>query len=151
MEVSLAELGETALLGDGACAQAVKPSAMNKAESRWTDIGGVLLRMPEAEYKPNRQTSADTRRDVQLQHPCARKNADSEDVTRQVRIGGQLAQLGYKPISTEGYESANWILMDYGDFVIHIFSEDSRSFYDLERLWGMAPSIPIPAEVATAN
>ncbi len=66
-------------------------------------------------------------------------------------IGGQLAQLGYKPISTEGYESANWILMDYGDFVIHIFSEESRGFYDLERLWGMAPSIPIPAEVATAN
>jgi ribosome-associated protein len=65
-------------------------------------------------------------------------------------IGGQLAQLGYKPISTEGYESANWILMDYGDFVIHIFSEESRSFYDLERLWGMAPSIPIPAEVSTA-
>jgi ribosome-associated protein len=65
-------------------------------------------------------------------------------------IGGQLAQLGYKPISTEGYESANWILMDYGDFVIHIFSEESRGFYDLERLWGMAPSIPIPAEVATA-
>ena len=66
-------------------------------------------------------------------------------------IGGQLAQLGYKPISTEGYESANWILMDYGDFVIHIFSEESRSFYDLERLWGMAPSIPIPTEVASAN
>ncbi|MCX6610394.1 MAG: ribosome silencing factor [Acidobacteria bacterium] len=66
-------------------------------------------------------------------------------------IGGQLAQLGYKPISTEGYESANWILMDYGDFVIHIFSEESRGFYDLERLWGMAPSIPIPAEVAKAN
>jgi ribosome-associated protein len=65
-------------------------------------------------------------------------------------IGGQLAQLGYKPISTEGYESANWILMDYGDFVIHIFSEESRSFYDLERLWGMAPSIPIPAEVSPA-
>ena len=65
-------------------------------------------------------------------------------------IGGQLALLGYKPNSTEGYESANWILMDYGDFVIHIFSEDSRSFYDLERLWGMAPSISIPAEVATA-
>jgi hypothetical protein len=61
LEVSLAELGETALLGDGACAQAVRPDAMNKdamnkAESRWTDIGDVLLRMPEAKYKPNHQT-----------------------------------------------------------------------------------------------
>jgi ribosome-associated protein len=61
-------------------------------------------------------------------------------------IGEQLARLGYKPVSTEGYESANWILMDYGDFLIHIFSEEARSFYDLERLWGMAPTVAVPAE-----
>ncbi len=64
-------------------------------------------------------------------------------------IGEQLAKLGYKPVSTEGYESANWILMDYGDFLVHIFSEEARGFYDLERLWGMAPKIEVPAEAAT--
>ncbi|HCT91574.1 MAG TPA: ribosome silencing factor [Lachnospiraceae bacterium] len=36
----------------------------------------------------------------------------------------------------EGYDAANWILMDYGDIVIHIFDEENRLFYDLERIWG---------------
>ena len=65
-------------------------------------------------------------------------------------IGQQLALLGYRPVSTEGYQSANWILMDYGDFVIHVFSEDARAFYDLERLWGMAPTVEVPAEAVSA-
>jgi ribosome-associated protein len=65
-------------------------------------------------------------------------------------IGQQLALLGYRPVSTEGYQSANWILMDYGDFVIHVFSEDARAFYDLERLWGMAPTVAVPAEAVPA-
>ena len=63
-------------------------------------------------------------------------------------IGEQLSKIGYKPVSTEGYESAGWILMDYGDFVIHIFSEETRHYYDLERLWGMAPVLEVPVEAA---
>lgn len=43
--------------------------------------------------------------------------------------------MGELPVSVEGYDSAEWILMDYGDFVVHIFSEKARSYYDLERLW----------------
>lgn len=66
-------------------------------------------------------------------------------------IGEQLAELGYKPVSTEGYQTATWILMDYGDFVIHIFTEESRSFYDLERLWGMAPPVAVPTEAVSIN
>lgn len=65
-------------------------------------------------------------------------------------IGEQLNMLGYRPVGTEGYQSANWILMDYGDFVIHVFSEDARAFYDLERLWGMAPTVEVPAEAVSA-
>ncbi len=65
-------------------------------------------------------------------------------------IGQQLARLGMKPVSSEGYETASWILMDYGDFVIHIFSEEARTFYDLERLWGTAPLVEVPAETANA-
>ncbi|HEV8268874.1 MAG TPA: RsfS/YbeB/iojap family protein, partial [Thermoanaerobaculia bacterium] len=42
------------------------------------------------------------------------------------------------PLSTEGMESASWILMDYGDVVFHIFQEEARRFYALERLWGDA-------------
>lgn len=46
-----------------------------------------------------------------------------------------LAKNNVKPTHIEGYRNANWILMDYGEFVIHIFDEESREFYDLERIW----------------
>lgn len=61
-------------------------------------------------------------------------------------VGEELAKLGERPVSTEGYQSANWILMDYGDFCVHVFSDETREYYDLERLWGMADSLPIPTE-----
>jgi ribosome-associated protein len=47
----------------------------------------------------------------------------------------QLRATGKRPIHTEGYSSAEWILLDYGDFIVHVFSSASRRFYDLERLW----------------
>ena len=50
-------------------------------------------------------------------------------------IETQLKQLGELPVSIEGYDTAEWILMDYGDFIVHIFSEAARAYYDLERLW----------------
>lgn len=50
-------------------------------------------------------------------------------------IEEELAKLGYKPDHIEGYANANWILMDYTDFVIHLFDKESREFYDLERIW----------------
>ena len=46
-----------------------------------------------------------------------------------------LAKVGVYPKQIEGYQSANWILMDYGDLVIHLFDEENRLFYDLERIW----------------
>ena len=64
-----------------------------------------------------------------------------------------LKKEGVRPIGIEGHRNAEWILMDYGDFVVHIFSEESRRFYDLERLWRNAPRLPIPeaAEPAAAR
>lgn len=47
----------------------------------------------------------------------------------------QLRASGKRPLHTEGYSSAEWILLDYGDFIVHVFSSASRRFYDLERLW----------------
>ena len=46
-----------------------------------------------------------------------------------------LGRAGYEPRQTEGYNSASWILMDYNDIIVHIFSEEDRLFYDLERIW----------------
>lgn len=48
------------------------------------------------------------------------------------------------PAHLEGYNQAEWILMDYFDFVVHIFTEKAREFYDLERLWKSARKVPAP-------
>lgn len=54
-----------------------------------------------------------------------------------------LKEIGELPVSIEGYDPAEWILMDYGDFLVHIFSEGARSYYDLERLWRHAKQIRV--------
>ena len=61
-------------------------------------------------------------------------------------IGLQLKERGELPHSLEGYNNADWILADYGDFLVHVFSEKARAYYDLERLWRNAKPVPIPAE-----
>jgi ribosome-associated protein len=55
----------------------------------------------------------------------------------------ELKQMKTRPLHTEGYNNAEWILIDYGAFVVHIFTEESRSFYDLERLWRDAEKVEI--------
>jgi len=52
--------------------------------------------------------------------------------------------MGELPVSLEGYDQADWILMDYGDFIVHIFSETARQYYDLERLWRHARAVEVP-------
>ena len=47
----------------------------------------------------------------------------------------QLGEKGVQPHRVEGYHSENWIILDYTDVIVHIFPEDTREFYDLERLW----------------
>jgi len=56
-------------------------------------------------------------------------------------------QLTTRPVRIEGYSSAEWVLLDYGDFIVHIFNKESREFYDLERLWRDARKVDIPAEL----
>jgi ribosome-associated protein len=55
----------------------------------------------------------------------------------------ELKQVKTRPLHTEGYNNAEWILIDYGAFVVHIFTEESRSFYDLERLWRDAENVVV--------
>jgi ribosome-associated protein len=57
------------------------------------------------------------------------------------------AELGSRPVRIEGYNSAEWVLLDYGDFVVHLFNGEAREFYDLARLWRDARKVEIPADI----
>jgi ribosome-associated protein len=61
-------------------------------------------------------------------------------------VDERLEKLGMRATHTEGYKQAEWVLLDYVDFVVHIFSEKARQFYDLERLWKSALRIE-PSEL----
>jgi ribosome-associated protein len=55
----------------------------------------------------------------------------------------QLKQDGRTPLGVEGYDKAEWVLIDYGDFLVHVFSDAARKFYDLERLWRAAKDVAV--------
>jgi ribosome-associated protein len=59
-----------------------------------------------------------------------------------------LKKAGTPALRVEGYKTAEWILLDYGDFVVHVFDEKARKFYDLERLWRDSKQVELPAELA---
>ena len=72
--------------------------------------------------------------------------------TRQVQaisdgIADELRNIKVRPSRVEGYNTAEWILMDYGDIIVHIFEQKAREFYDLERLWRDARRVPVPNEI----
>lgn len=65
---------------------------------------------------------------------------------RQVRaiadaVDERLREDGVRALHREGYEHGQWVLMDYGDFLVHIFYEPTREYYQLERLWADAPNV----------
>ena len=69
--------------------------------------------------------------------------AVADEVQEQLR-----KHLQVRPARVEGYNSAEWVLLDYGDFILHVFEEKSRRFYDLERLWRDAARVPVPEDVS---
>jgi ribosome-associated protein len=66
-----------------------------------------------------------------------------EAVARAVR--DKMGELGVHCRGIEGLEEARWVLLDFGDVVVHVFRQEDRDFYHLERLWGDAKQIPFPA------
>ena len=73
--------------------------------------------------------------------------------SRQVRaiadgVVEALAAQGEKPAHMEGYDRSEWILLDYFDFIVHVFAPETRAFYGLERLWGNTEEVPAEAEPA---
>ncbi|HEY0078570.1 MAG TPA: ribosome silencing factor [Pyrinomonadaceae bacterium] len=63
----------------------------------------------------------------------------------------RLKEQGTRAGRVEGYNAAEWVLLDYGDFIVHIFEEKARRFYDLERLWRDAARIVLPPELRPAS
>lgn len=53
----------------------------------------------------------------------------------------QLGEKGVKPLASEGYDSKNWVLLDYGSVIVHVFVPNSRTYYDLEHLWADAEPV----------
>jgi len=68
--------------------------------------------------------------------------AISDEITEKLK-----EQLNSRVIRIEGYPTGEWILLDYGDFIVHIFEQKAREFYDLERLWRDAKRVEIPKEI----
>ncbi len=60
-------------------------------------------------------------------------------------IEDQLIASGIKPLRREGKAEGRWVLMDFGDLIVHVFHEEDRLYYGLERLWKDCPVVPLPA------
>jgi ribosome-associated protein len=59
----------------------------------------------------------------------------------------ELKEDGYMPISVEGYGEGRWVIVDFGDMVVHVFLDALRDYYDLEALWHEGKKVPIPQEL----
>jgi ribosome-associated protein len=68
-------------------------------------------------------------------------NSTRQNVALYENIEEELRKQNIRPLSVEGAEHGEWILMDYGSFIVHVFSKPARTYYSLERLWGDAPKI----------
>jgi ribosome-associated protein len=77
-------------------------------------------------------------------------SAESDRQTRAIAdfVADVLARVGQRPLSLEGTTSGQWVLIDFGDVVAHVFRQDTRSHYALERLWSDARQIPVPGEAS---
>lgn len=78
-------------------------------------------------------------------------SARSDRHARAIRehIEDELRSSGVKPLAVEGTETCQWVVLDYGDVVVHVFYEPVRAYYELERLWSEAPELELepPADV----
>ena len=83
---------------------------------------------------------------AELEHMAFSNRADRFAAWCEARTGyplidAAMRQRGQKRLSIEGYQSARWVVQDYGDIVVHVFDADTRAYYCLEDLWGDAPRV----------
>jgi ribosome-associated protein len=72
---------------------------------------------------------------------CSASNERQAQAIADNIVDKEREDLHVKPLLVEGTTPGRWILLDFGDFIVHIFTEDARRFYGLERLWGDAPNV----------
>lgn len=70
-------------------------------------------------------------------------NSSRQNIALFESVEEELKKTGVRPLSVEGKENAEWILMDYGFFLVHVFTRNSRDYYSLDKLWGDAPGFYI--------
>lgn len=108
----------------------VKLAIACAAEKKAFDIVGLDLRNVASFTEYFIIASGANQRQVQ---------AIADEITEQLK-----KQLQTRPVRIEGYNSAEWVLVDYGDFIVHIFNKEAREFYDLARLWRDARRVELP-------
>jgi ribosome-associated protein len=72
---------------------------------------------------------------------CSAGNERQAQAIADAVLDKEREEMHVKPLLVEGTTPGRWILLDFGDFIVHIFTEDARRFYGLERLWGDAPNV----------
>ncbi|MDZ4170312.1 MAG: ribosome silencing factor [Coriobacteriia bacterium] len=105
-------------------------AAMAAADKKATDI--VVMNVAETLVVTDFFVIASGNTAIQVR-------AIADEVEDRVRL-----EAGVKPIGREGTEEAKWVLLDFGDFVVHVFQPDEREFYRLEKLWNDAPRVELP-------
>ena len=70
-----------------------------------------------------------------------RSRTHVDTITEAIRV--ELKEEGDRPLHAEGASESGWMLLDYGDVLVHVFLEETRLYYALERLWGDAPAVPL--------
>ncbi len=78
-------------------------------------------------------------------------NTDRHVKTIAEEVEAKLKAEGKRLVGSEGEQEARWILLDFGDVVVHVFQPEERDFYRLERLWSEAPRVELPAHVVNAS
>jgi ribosome-associated protein len=127
--------GMSGATGDGGLDERILQALAAAAEKKALDLVVLDLRAIASFTDFFVITSGTNRRQVQ---------AISDGVVEHLKKNGTRAA------RVEGYQTAEWILVDYGDFILHVFDEKARRFYDLERLWREAVRVALPPDKSGA-
>ena len=101
--------------------------------------------MPRKLPNPNVQPTPhfDGKREGVINDPLATAGSQRQVKAIADNVEDELTKLGIEARGKEGYETQEWILLDFGDIMVHVFNEENRDFYNLEKLWKDAPYVDV--------